>query len=175
MAVATLVPTSMLAELSLRLTPADPEAAAFMQENMPTSPPGMVLAFISVVVVAPLAEEIIFRGLLCRLASGLWGPLAATVVSSLVFGILHGEAWILFGLIGVGAVLALVFQATGSVTACWTTHAVHNAISLYFIIQQGPTPIEPSPITVQDWAWTVVSVVAVVFIGKYLLAYRPAK
>lgn len=175
MAVAALVPTSLLAELSLRLTPADPEVAAFMQENMPTTASGIVLAAVAVVVVAPLAEEIIFRGLLHRMASGIWGPLAATAVSSLVFGILHGEAWILFGLIGVGAVLAFVFEATGSVTACWITHAVHNAISLFLMIRQEPGSLEPSPLEPVDWVLGAVSVVAAVFIGKFLLAARNLK
>lgn len=172
MAVATLVPTSLLGELSLRLSPADPEIVAFMQEQLPTTGPGIMMAALAVVVIAPLAEEILFRGLLHRLASGIWGPLAATAVSSLVFGIIHGEPWILFGLIGVGAVLAFIFEATGSVTACWITHAVHNAISLFFMTQQGIGSMEPTALTVSDWSWGIVSVVVAVFIGRYLLAIK---
>jgi membrane protease YdiL (CAAX protease family) len=170
LAVASLAPTSMLAEFSLRLSPADPEVVGFMNDHLPTTAGAMVLAYFAVVVAGPLAEEIIFRGLLHRLASGVWGPVAATVVSSLIFAILHGEAWILFGLMGVGAMLAFVFEATGSVTACWTAHAVHNAISLFFMIRQGPRPLEPSTLTLADWALALGSLVALVFIARYLWA-----
>ena len=172
MAVCALVPTSLLAELSLRLSPADPEVVAFMQERLPTSPAGYLLAAIAIVLVAPLAEEIIFRGLLHRLAAGLWGPIAATAVSSLVFSILHGEAWILFGLIGIGVVLGFIFESTGSVTACWVTHGVHNAISLYLMIRQGVGPLEPSHLTPSDWTLGLVSVVGLVFLGRYLLSLK---
>lgn len=177
LAVATILPTSFLAELSLRLTPANPEVVAFMQENLPTTPGGMALAFLAVVLAAPLAEEMIFRGLLHRHAAGMWGPLGATVVSSLVFGIVHGEAWILFGLIGVGVVLAFVFEATGSIIACWITHAVHNGISLYFMITQniheGPQPMEPSPLTSGLFLQAGTSAAVAILIGMYLWKIGP--
>lgn len=172
LAVCTLVPTSLLAELSLRLNRPDPETVDLMQKSLPADTGGYLLAAVAVVVLGPLAEEIIFRGLLHRLASGLWGPLAATAVSSLVFAILHGEPWIIFGLIGIGAVLAFVFEVTGSVTACWITHAVHNAISLVLMIRQGDQPLEPHPLGWVDWSLGAVSLLAAVAVMSYLLGLR---
>ena len=43
--------------------------------------------------------------------------------------------------------LAFVFAATGSVTACWVAHAVHNAISLWVMLGSVPGPTEPQEIT----------------------------
>lgn len=172
LAVCTLIPTSLLAELSLRLVPADPDSMSFMNDHLPTTPVDIGLAVLAVVFIGPLAEELIFRGILHRLASGIWGPVAASVVSSLVFAILHGEAWILLGLVGVGLVLAFVFEATGSVTACWVTHAVHNAISLTMMIRQGPVAMEPQPLETATVLWGMGSLIVVVFLGRFLLQVR---
>ncbi len=174
LAVAGLVPTSILAELSLRLTPAHPESVAFMNDHLPEGPLELTLAFLALVVVAPLAEEIIFRGLLHRLASNVWGPLAATAVSSLVFGILHGEAWILFGLIGVGVVLAFVWEATRSLTACWLGHAIHNGISLALMVRQGPRDMVPQPWQLSTFIWAAVSLLVMVAVGRFLWEARVA-
>lgn len=150
-AVAALSPTSLLAQFSLRLHPADPQWMRFMAEAMPTGPAGIALAFVAVVVAAPLAEELVFRGLLHRLASHLWGPWPAAILSALIFGLLHGEPWYLFGLIGIGLVLALVYEATGSVLACWVTHAVHNAVSLGMMLWGEGAAGDPPPLTAVDW------------------------
>jgi len=169
MAVAALAPTSLLAQLSLRLHPADPTWITFMNDNMPTGPAAITLAFLTVVVAAPLAEELIFRGLLYRLTARMWGPWAAAIISSLVFGIVHGEPWYLFGLIGIGLVLAVVYQATGSVLACWITHMVHNGISLAMMLWSSQPTDEIAPLTTTDGLIAAGSLVVLVLLGRYLL------
>lgn len=171
MAVAALSPTSLLAQFSLSLHPADPQWASFMAESMPTTPLGVALAALTVVVAAPLAEELIFRGLVHRLASGLWGRWPAAVVSALIFGIVHGEPWYLFGLIGIGLVLAVVYEATGSVVACWVTHMVHNGISLALMLGADDPVAAPAPLAVSDWLIAGASVVALVLLGGALMQH----
>ena len=170
MAVCSLVPTSLLAEWSLRLHPVDPQWESFFQEHLPTTTFGIILAVITVVALAPLAEEIIFRGLLHRLTSSLWGAAPASLVSAIVFGIVHGEPWVLFGLIGVGFMLAFIYETTRSVTACWVAHAVHNSISLWAMMNTAGGLAEPRIITGQDWGLAVASVVGMLLVGKFLLA-----
>ena len=172
MALTSLVPTAMLAEISIRLVPADPESLQFMYDHLPTGPVEVLLAVLAVVILAPLAEELIFRGLLHRLTAGIWGPVAASVISSLVFGILHGEPWILFGLIGVGLVLAFVYETTGSITACWITHAVHNGLSLFLMIKQGPTDLTPQPISPGTISLACISALFLFLVGRFLWDYR---
>ncbi len=172
MAVCSVIPTSLLAELSLRLHPADPQWESFFREHLPTTTPGILLAVVTVVVVAPLAEEIVFRGLLHRLASSMWGAVPAAIISSLVFGIVHGEPWFLFGLVGVGLVLAFIYEATGSVTACWTAHAVHNSISLFFMLNSEGELAESQTVTMQDWGLAAGSLVGLLLIGRFLWSGR---
>ena len=168
MAIASLVPTSLLAELSLWMHPPDPDWIALFQDNLPHTPLGYAIAFVAVVLAAPLAEEIIFRGLLHRLASRQWGGVAATILSSLIFAIIHGEPWLFFGLMGVGLMLGVVYETTRSVTACWVAHAVHNGISLGLMISSGEVVIESDPITSQDWAWGGLSLLVLIILARWL-------
>ena len=170
MAVCSLIPTSLMAELSLRLHPVDPQWESFFQENLPTTTFEIILAVITVVAVAPLAEEIIFRGLLHRLTSSMWGAVPAALISALVFGIVHGEPWFLFGLIGVGIMLAFIYETTRSVTACWVAHAVHNSISLWAMLNNEGSLAEPQSLTTQDWGLAGVSVLGILLVGKFLLS-----
>lgn len=172
LAVAALAPSSLLADLSLRLHPADPQWARTFHEALPDTPVQIVLAVLAVVVVAPLAEELIFRGLLHRLLHGIWGAVPAAILSALIFAIVHAEPWFLLGLVGVGLMLAVVWEATRSVAACWTAHAVHNAISLGMMMQADQVVPEPSPVTAANWGWTAVSLLAFAGIAGWLVRRR---
>ena len=85
-----------------------------------------IVDFCAVVILAPFAEEIIFRGLIyTRLKEGL-PTVAALLISSAVFGWVHGEAiWAVAGFLGALA-LVWVFENTGSLAACIIVHMVNN-------------------------------------------------
>ncbi len=168
MAAAAIAPTSLLAELSLRLHPPDPRWIKFFSDNLENSPVQIALAAVGGVIFAPLVEEIIFRGLLQRLVSRTWGPWPGIIVSALIFGLVHGEPWFLFGLIGVGLVLGYLFEATGSLSACWAAHALHNAVSLVILFARQDTGLQPSPLHLGDWLLATGSLAALVGLGWWM-------
>ena len=168
MALAALPPSSLLAELSLRLHPADPQWIRFYADNLKDTPAQMALAALGGVVLAPLVEEILFRGLLQRLVGRAWGPWAGIVVSALVFGLVHGEPWFLFGLIMGGLVLGFLYEATGSLSACWAAHALHNAVSLVILFVQQDTSLQPSELHLGDWLLGAGSVVVLGVVGGWM-------
>lgn len=135
-ALGALMPTSLLAELSVRIYPIPQIWIDFYYDRLPQGTLGMVLAFITVAVIAPLGEELLFRGIVHRLASRLWGALPATLISALIFALVHFEPWYLFGLFGLALLLGFIYEVTGSVTACAVTHGVHNAVSYFILINQ---------------------------------------
>lgn len=99
----------------------------------------MLLAITMAVVVAPIAEELLFRGLLfaaLRRRLGLW---PAAIGSSAVFTAIHVEVVLsqpvaLAGLLTLGVVLAWAFQRTGSLVVPVVAHAVFNALSVTFAV-----------------------------------------
>lgn len=175
LALATLVPASLLAELSMHIFPSDPERIAMFQENLPHSALGILLTFITVVLVGPLGEEIVFRGLLHRLASGFWDPVKGTILASLVFAMVHAEPWLLLGLITIGVALSFLYEMTGSLLACWIFHAVHNAIALTMMYSAEEVQTEPTPLTAPDLIWLAASLLVWFMVGSWLLAQKKRK
>jgi hypothetical protein len=87
-----------------------------------------------VVVAAPLSEEIFFRGFMYGGLRRRLAPWAAALVSGLVFGMLHFTGPDSIGVIPplavLGALLALLYERTGSLWPPILLHAVNNALAL---------------------------------------------
>ncbi len=168
---AALLPSSALAMLSARIHPVDPQWLATLRDHLPTSGLGIGVAAAVAVLAGPLAEELLFRGLIYRLARRTWGPWPAALVSSLLFGLVHGEPWFLFGLVGLGLVFAYLYETTGSLLAPVIAHALYNGFALFVMIRE-PEQIGAEPILEpRDWALLGASVV-VLAVTAVLLARR---
>ncbi len=95
-----------------------------------------VLAAIPVVfliaVVAPIAEEIFFRGMLFGGLRRRLSTFPAAAISALVFGGLHATTGVsaVPPLIIFGFVLALLYEKTGSLLPGMLAHALNNALAL---------------------------------------------
>ncbi len=98
------------------------------------------MMFVGTVLVAPVVEEVIFRGLAyTRMKQGM--PAAvAMVLSALLFGAAHGQLlWMLYTAV-FGMVLAWVLERTGSLFPCILLHAGYNLCSvlLGFLPEEAP-------------------------------------
>ena len=91
------------------------------------------------------------------------------VLAALVFAAVHPDPWFIVWLVGVGIMLGFIFATTGSVTACWVAHALHNAISLWFMMSAQDGLAEPQAVTTPDWWLMAGSILGMVLVGKYLL------
>ena len=80
-----------------------------------------LMAF-AAVIAAPVCEEIVFRGYLYSATKRFAGPWAAGICSALVFASAHGSLAALLPLFVFGAVLAFIYEKTGSL---WAPIAVH--------------------------------------------------
>jgi CAAX protease family protein len=87
------------------------------------------------IVVAPVTEEAVFRGLLYpairdTLGPGRRGIALGVVVTAALFAASHQHLPSFLPLFGLASVLALVYEWTGSLRATMTAHALFNASSL---------------------------------------------
>lgn len=89
------------------------------------------LRILSIVVVAPLAEEVIFRGLVlsrlkCVMPRGL-----AVVITGLIFGIMHGQiVWMAYAFVS-GVIFAVVAEKTRSVGCAIVLHMAFNLVGIF--------------------------------------------
>ncbi|MCS7207781.1 MAG: CPBP family intramembrane metalloprotease [Dehalococcoidia bacterium] len=85
-----------------------------------------------VVLLAPLAEEIFFRGFLLTALTPRFTRGGALVVSSLVFAVLHGAPGLMVPVFFAGLVLGVLFLRSGSLLPPLMAHALQNALAYAF-------------------------------------------
>jgi membrane protease YdiL (CAAX protease family) len=85
---------------------------------------------LALIVMAPLTEEVIFRGLILRGLLARISPWRAIAISTLLFALLHLNPWQFPVAFGTGLVLGWAYYRTGSLSLCMAGHALINAISL---------------------------------------------
>ncbi len=90
---------------------------------------GIPIAVLALLVVAPIAEELLYRGIIMNLLKGAFPVEAAILFSSLFFGVMHLSASglpLFAGAVGMGAILAFIYEKTGSLCVAVAAHAIAN-------------------------------------------------
>ena len=85
------------------------------------------LEIIFIVIVAPILEEVLFRGIFIHRWSTKWSIATATIVSSIVFGCLHLD---FIGASIAGFILALTYLKTRSLLVPIAIHLLNNLIAI---------------------------------------------
>lgn len=98
-----------------------------------------VLTVIGGVFWAPLAEELCFRGIFLHRLTVKWNLREAIILSSLIFGLLHG---LNIGAVVFGLVMSLIYLETGSLRLTICLHSLHNAL-IYLLAWLSVTNILP--------------------------------
>jgi membrane protease YdiL (CAAX protease family) len=86
-----------------------------------------MVSLLEYVILAPLFEELVFRGLLFAILRRRFRFLPAALISALVFGLAHGYGVV--GLISVcwsGVLWAWIYEKTGSLGPGILAHAINN-------------------------------------------------
>ena len=89
---------------------------------------------IMAVVVAPLAEEFIFRGYLYPVGKKYAGPFLSAVVTSAIFALPHGHPESAPSLFVLALCLTLSYEKSGSLLVSVLMHSVFNALSVAGIL-----------------------------------------
>ena len=86
------------------------------------------------VIMAPIFEEIVFRGIIQKgLINKGMNPATAIIISSVVFGLVHGNPWQFVGAVLLGCVLGFVYHKTKSLLLPILLHAFNNLCSSILI------------------------------------------
>lgn len=89
-----------------------------------------IFAGVSALVLAPLAEEVLFRGILYATVKELGHPRIALFGTSFIFAAIHGSSVAFVPLTFFALVLTLLYERTRSLLAPIVAHASFNAVNL---------------------------------------------
>ncbi|HEY7333028.1 MAG TPA: type II CAAX endopeptidase family protein [Candidatus Limnocylindria bacterium] len=89
-----------------------------------------VILVFAIVVVAPIAEELFFRGVVLNAWLREYGPRVAILGSGLLFAMIHASLFLFLPIAALGIALALLYRATGSLPATIALHAGFNGITV---------------------------------------------
>ena len=93
----------------------------------------VMLAFLTLVIIAPIAEELLFRGYLygkLRKSVPMW---LAILMTSTLFAIVHGQWNVAIDVFALSLVMCGLREITGSIWAGVILHTMKNALAFYLL------------------------------------------
>lgn len=136
--VAFLVSGSIILTGDALVGPLDDAGQALLETEM-LSGPALALTFVAACLLAPVLEEVTFRGVLFQAVGRRTSWVVGLVLSSLVFSLVHLEVVLplqlesivySLALFAVGTVFGLVFHYSRSLGAAIVAHATFNGVQL---------------------------------------------
>lgn len=98
--------------------------------------PQRILFGTTAIIVAPLIEEILFRGILYRTLQQRGFPRLGLYGSSILFGLIHANLVTLLPLTCLALVFALLYDRTNNLMSSITAHSLFNAVNFFSFIHQ---------------------------------------
>ena len=129
--------------------------------------PGFLQRAVLLSLLAPITEELLFRGVF---QSGLvrnYGPAKGILIASICFGIFHLIPWQALGAALIGLLLGLVVYRTGSIFAGMALHAIWNLLPLLLLSalpDVSPPGYDPATHTVHHIPLPALAVAAAAFL-----------
>ncbi len=132
---AALIPIASQPFINLFITPINAVTEFLFDTGADTSLPAaasvgeMIFKFLTLLVLAPILEEILCRGILMQYLKR-YGLAVSLIVSSLCFALLHFDPTSLVVIFFVGMLLGMIKVSTGSLWASIIAHSVNNLVAM---------------------------------------------
>ena len=128
-----------LSQLLVDKLPAQPLVQELEKQDLPAGERVFLGAL--AVFLAPVAEEVIFRGILYPAIKQAGYPRTALWATSLLFGAIHQNLVAFVPLAGFSLLLIYLYEKTGSLWASITAHSILNFSTFAFMmLTAGPIP-----------------------------------
>lgn len=123
---------ALLSLLGILPIPAGFASGADMADVIPKieilAPAVLVMRYLNTVVIAPIVEEIGFRGVLFNALNWKKGVMFSLIISSLVFGVMHGGDMVTATFMGI--LLGYIYHITGDLRMSMAAHMFNNFMVL---------------------------------------------
>jgi uncharacterized protein len=110
-----------------------------MIKGMDRSPLNLALIFFSIAIVAPVVEELLFRGYLQNALARKMHPGYAIALAAAIFGAIHLQPLAFPVLTLLGAIFGFLYHRTGSLKVTMTLHLINNTFAGLMILLAAGT------------------------------------
>ena len=145
-----------------------------------SSPITIILGFIVTVILAPVGEEIIFRGALLGSLVRKRGVLSSVVICGLAFSLMHMNPEQTVYQFFLGSACSYIVICTGNILCSIIVHSVSNLLALLLMLaptQEGSSYALPYPVVmvILTIVLMVVGVITITLLGKKLIGKKEEK
>lgn len=140
------------------------------EELTTISPIVYFVFFLNVCILAPLSEELFFRGILLRRFMIKWSPQKSIIVSSILFGIIHfSPVTVVFAFL-LGCILGYTYLKTKSIVVPMLIHSFSNFLAcIQFYISNQMTSKSLLLTTEGAQQWLQISAVAFIILVIFIV------
>jgi hypothetical protein len=138
-----------------------------LKKLKPTGAVAIAVTYLGICVLVPLAEEIVFRGLVQRIFSRNMGPVFAMLLAGAFFGVIHLTPQLLLSMIVFGVFLGYLFMATSNLTYPILAHCILNTVSYFQLLVVPEDKLASVPPYAQEhWVLALSLAVLVYFLVR---------
>ena len=120
-------------------------------------------AMLTTIVLAPLFEEALFRGILQESLTNKYGALRGILIASAVFGVVHVIPQQVVNAFFVGLILGYIYYKTRSLIPVIVIHCINNAVSSFtWVLNGGKVELSTREMIGNDTLYAVIYAVACV-------------
>ena len=98
---------------------------------------GQVLAFFTLVILAPLFEELLFRGLIFKTLATQWSFWKGAIVTSVLFGLVHGQLNVAIDTFILSLFACALVWHTKSIVPAILLHSIKNLVAYILLFVVG--------------------------------------
>jgi membrane protease YdiL (CAAX protease family) len=165
-------PILALDDLNIRLFPIPESYELWIEEVLPDTTRRWIQAVLTLGLIGPVGEEVVFRGIVQQAARRMFGGTRAVLAVALVFAALHVLPSFMAGLMLLGIALGLSFERTGSLLAPVLLHVSYNLLVL--VAQTQGQDLE-KPALLLGWNGVLVGLGGAVIAAVALSRLRPVR
>ena len=141
------------------------------------------LFFINICILAPIYEELLFRGILLRRFTSKWSPQKSIIISSIIFGVIHLNPINIVFAFALGCVLGYTYLKTKNIVIPMLLHSFNNFLAYIQFVYTNQTTEMDLPTTeaarqgllINVAFFFILSAVIIFLLVKYYKNFRQLK
>jgi membrane protease YdiL (CAAX protease family) len=154
---AAILPVEAFSSIFERMRPPDGDYTSFILSIKPKGTASFFSVASGIVIVAAVAEELLFRGFVQRIFQRNMNGALAVALAGILFSLSHFNPPVIPGIAALGILYGYIFYKTGNLWYSIIGHAIFNLVTLVRLNYSPEEEIASANVVMPDMTWTFVS------------------